>query len=103
MASDMAVLEEDDLVSALEGGAAVGNDKAGRPGSTVGQAEEPFPEQPLGVDVQGAGEIVKAVELRPAQEGTGGGRALQLATGKAHPFGAEQSLVTSRHGRQVLF
>src|SRR5690349_21523217 len=75
---DAAFGQDEDLVGAAEGGAAVGDGQAG----LVGGGEEAFPEEALGFHIEGAGEVVYDQQFGGADKHPGGGGALGLAAGE---------------------
>ncbi len=85
---DAAIFEDDDVIGPAEGGPAVGDDQTG--GLTLG--EDALPQGLLGVDVEGAGEVVEDEEFRLPDEHAGSAGPLDLPAGETHPPGANQRI-----------
>ena len=77
---DPTVPEDDDLVGLAQGGTAVEDDQAGGGVRLTAPGGDALSELVLGLDVKGAGEIVKDEQLGVADKDAGGGGALALPT-----------------------
>ncbi len=66
------------------------------------EGEKARPEGLFGGSIEGTGEIVENQEFGLANKHPGGGNPLQLATGEAHFFGADECIESISHGYEIL-
>ena len=76
------------MIGAMQGFLPMRNDQAG----ALLICTDTLPEVPLGLDIEGAGEIVKDQQFRGACEHTSRCSALDLAARELHAFGAQYRL-----------
>ena len=75
---DPAVFHHQDVVGAVQRGAAVRDHQAGHPAALCAKRVEALPQAAFGLDVQRAGQVVKNQQFRVAYEHARGCRALHL-------------------------